>query len=154
MIAQAQEKQKEVISTWESKEKTTKERVEGYDQLIDEDFMKKFTKSVASKESLAYLLESDFGPDLLFELAEDEAKLTGFKSMSGVKQVSYLTKLERKFEKEEDSNSQNGKPTTVSKAPPPSKNLPKGKANVAKDISHGVSDFGTYLEWRKLNSKK
>jgi hypothetical protein len=148
VVAQAQEKQKEVISTWDAKEKVTKDRVEGYDQLIDESFMNKFTKAVASKESLAYLLESDFGPDLLFELAEDEAKMEGFKSMSGVKQVAYLTRLERKFEKEDTGNSQEKSTTgnSVSKAPPPSKNLPKGKANVAKDISHGVSDFGTYLE--------
>jgi len=149
--AEAVKIREQVVSSWDAKEAITKERVEGYDQLVDSDFIKSFTSKVASKEAMQYLLESENGPDLLFDLAEDEAKLNGFKGMSHVKQVAYLAKLESKFEGSESEVSQ--KPT-VSKAPAPSKGLPRGKAVLTKDISNGVQSFGDYQEWRKQNSKK
>ena len=153
VVAEAEKMQKSVVTSWDSKEAATKDRVEGYDQLVDGEFIKSFTTKVASKEAMQYLLESDNGPDLLYELAEDEAKLAGFKSMSVVKQVAYLSRLEAKYESESDSKDTHNKPT-VSKAPAPPKSIPKGKTVVAKDISQGVSSFADYQEWRKQNSKK
>lgn len=143
-IAEVQQKQAEVVSSWDNREKATKERVEGYDQLVDADFMKSFTSGTASREAMTYLLESDAGPDLLYELAEDDAKLAGFKSMSPVKQVAYLARLEAKFEAPTKN--------TTSKAPPPSKALPKGKTVVQTksiDPRNGPLSFSDYQAWRK-----
>jgi hypothetical protein len=150
VVAEAQEKQKEVLGSWEAREKATKERVEGYDQLVDQDFVQAFTKTVASKEAMMFLLESDNGPDLLFNLAEDDAKLAGFKSMSPVKQVAYLAKMESQFEQVDEKET-----TKVSKAPPPSKSLPKGKTTAIKSIDPtGPLSFSDYQEWRKQQKRK
>ena len=143
-VAEVQQKQAEVVSSWDAREEATKERVEGYDQLVDADFMQSFTSGTASREAMTYLLESEAGPDLLYELAEDDAKLAGFKSMSPVKQVAYLARLEAKFDKTE--------PVTTSKAPPPSKALPKGKTVVQTkpiDPRNGPLSFSDYQAWRK-----
>lgn len=153
VVAEANEVQKNVVSSWDTKEAATKSRVEGYEQLVDKDFIKDFTSKIASREAMQYLLESDNGPDLLYELAEDDAKLTGFKSMSVVKQVAYLSRLDSKYESESDSKDTHNKPT-VSKAPAPSKSIPKGQAAVAKDITKGVQSFADYQEWRNQNRKK
>jgi hypothetical protein len=153
IVRQAQEKQKEVVGSWETREKATKDRVEGYDQLVDRDFVQTFTTKTASREAMMYMLESDNGPDLLYELAEDEAKLAGFKSMSPVKQVAYLSRLDMKFEKTAEGNTQK---TTVSKAPAPSKDLPKGKTVSTKTIdpSQGFKDNAEYRAWRASQKKK
>jgi hypothetical protein len=151
--AKQQEAQKEVLSNWETREATTKERVEGYDQLVDADFMKSFTSKNASREAMQYLLESDNGPDLLFDLAEDDAKLAGFKSMSPVKQVAYLAKLEAKFEKEAPESKATQATTRVHS---PSPNLPRGKTVTTKyiDSSKGFADNAEYRIWREQNRKK
>lgn len=152
VIAKAQEIQKTVLTSWETREQATKNRVEGYDQLVDKDFITEFSTRVASKESLQFLLESEAGPDLLYELAEDDAKMAGFKSMSPVKQVAYLSKLEAKYEKSDEADS--GKKSTASKAPAPSKPLPKGKSVVTGDISQGVRSFADYQAWRRNQTKR
>jgi hypothetical protein len=151
-ISEATSKQKVVVDSWDTKEKATKDRVEGYDQLVDADFMKGFINKAASKEALQYLLESDNGPDLLFELAEDDDKLSRFKSMTTVKQVAYLSRLDSKYETDDESSTST-KPT-ITKAPAPSKSLPKGKTVTPKDMSQGVTSFGDYQIWREQNRKK
>ena len=149
-IAVAKEQENVVLNSWNTREQATKDRVEGYEQLVDNEFIQGFTTKIATKEAMQYLLESDNGPDLLFELAEDDAKLAGFKSMSVVKQVAYLAKLDAKYDNEERTDT---KPT-ITKAPAPSKSLPKGKTVVTKDISQGVQSFGDYQVWREQNRKK
>ncbi len=153
VVRQAQEKQKEVVGTWDSREKETKARVEGYDQLVDQEFVGKFTTKVASREAMMYLLESENGPDLLYDLAEDDEKLQNFKSLSPVRQVAFLSKLELKFEKDAKPSTQK---TTVSKAPSPSSALPKGKTISTKTIdpSQGFKDNSEYRAWRASQTKK
>lgn len=154
-VKEVKQKQVEVVNTWETREKATKDRVEGYDQLVDREFIQKFSgidsagrktgSSVATSEAMTFLLESEAGPDILYELAEDDEKLEKFKSMSAVKQVAFLSRLEMAYEREEKTTAK------VTKAPPPSKALPRGKANIAKTIDPrgGFTSHAEYMEWRK-----
>ena len=146
VVAQAKQMETKAVSAWEEREKATKARVEGYDQLIDQEFVADFTKSIASRESLQYLLESEHGPDLLVELRTDDDLMRSFKSMNPVKQVAFLSKLEGKFEtpaKTEKSVA------TTTKAPAPSKPLPKGKTTTTapSEFTRGMS-FAEYNAWR------
>jgi hypothetical protein len=159
-VEEVKKKHVETLSSWETREKLTKERVEGYDQLVDQSFIqelsgidsqgRKSKNGIASAEAMTFLLESDAGPDLLFELAEDEEKLNKFKEMSSVRQVAFLSKLEMNYEKEIEKNS-----AKVSKAPSPSKALPRGKTVPAKSIDprNGPLSFADYQEWRKSQKK-
>lgn len=162
-IEEVKKRQAETITNWETREIATKERVEGYDQLVDQEFIQKFsgvdasgkkTKSgFASSEAMSYILESEAGPDLLYELAEDDEKLEKFKSMSAVKQVAFLSRLEMNYE--DSSVSKEKRTAKVSKAPEPSKALPKGKAVPARnaDPRNGFSSHAEFMEWRKAQKK-
>lgn len=158
-VKEVRQKQVEVVQTWETREKATKDRVEGYDQLVDKDFIQAFagvdakgrkTAGIASPEAMTLLLESNVGPDLLYELAEDDEKLAKFKSMSPARQCAYLGRLEDKYEAADE------KTAKVTKAPPPSKSLPKGKAVASKSIDprNGPLSFADYKEWRKQQTKR
>lgn len=155
-VKEVRQKQVEVLSSWDAREQAAKERYEGFDQLVDTTFIKSFTGNggktagIATPEALTFLFESDAGPDLLYELAEDDDKLDHFKSMSAVKQVAYLSRLEAKYDKDEKQTAK------VTKAPAPSKPLPKGKAVAAKSIDprNGPLSFADYQEWRKQQSKR
>jgi hypothetical protein len=142
--------QEAVVSTWDAREKDAKLRNEGYDVLVTTEFAEKFAKNDASREAMQYLLDSDFGPDLLYHLANDDDDRAAFKKMTPVKQVAYLAKLDSKMEPVKQSDT---KPTT--KAPAPSKPLPKGKTvTPVKDITNGIDNFKDYLAWRNQQKKK
>ncbi len=147
LIQQATKQQDQVIGTWDAREATVKSRLEGYDELVNPEFVQRFTSGpqpLAAREAMQFLLESEAGPELLYALAEDDEKLEAFQKMSSVRQVAYLAKLEGQFEPAPDEP----KPK-VSKAPTPSKSLPRGNgAGSFKDFPQTGGTFNEYLEWR------
>lgn len=151
-IAEHQKSQETLVSTWDAREKDAKARNDGYDVLVTPDFAEKFAKSVATQDAMRYMLDSDYGPDLLYHLANDDDERAAFAKMTSVKQVAYLAKLDSKMEA---STSKVAEKTTTSKAPAPSKPLPKGKTTTQpKDITSGINQFSDYLAWRNQNRKK
>ena len=155
--AQAEVKQREandqakaVVDTWTERENAAKAKVEGYDIIVNQDFIGSFTK-IASQESMQYLLESEHGPEMLYALAEDDDLLKDFQKMSKVKQVAMLAKMESKFVPEE-------KVIPVKKessAPKPVKPLAAGKGTAGKiDATKGFDSFTDYQKWRNQTKKK
>ncbi len=151
MIRDAMAHQERVVGEWNTREAKFRGTVEGYDQLVDQDFIQSFTagpKPVASKEAIQLLFESDVGPQLLFDLAEDADELAKFGKMTAVRQVAYLARMEAKHAPTEESAPR------VSKAPTPPKGLPKGNgAGTAKDFAASGGSFGDYLAWRERQPK-
>jgi hypothetical protein len=124
-----------------------------FEGLINPRFQQDFVDKIASPAALGFIIESKVGPEILFELASDEAKLAGFKAMTPVKQVAYISKLEARFEDVTTENTatnngnRKGSPV-VSKVRPPDTRLPKSSGVVRKELPANPS-FSEYQAWRK-----
>lgn len=142
---EAEQEAKTVIQTWEQREAKVKEEVDGaYDIVVHPAFMETFSKKVASVDSMRFLLESEVGPRILFELADDDTLLEDFKSKPTHRQIAMLTKLEEKFSQPVQKTEE-----PKSKAPAPAKPLQASRAPVAtSDPSKGFKDFKEFLKWR------
>lgn len=142
---EAEQEAKTVIQTWEQREAKVKEEVDGaYDIVVHPAFMETFSKKIASVDSMRFLLESEVGPRILFELADDDTLLEDFKSKPTHRQIAMLTKLEEKFSQPVQKLEE-----PKSKAPAPAKPLQASRAPVAtSDPSKGFKDFKEFLKWR------
>lgn len=132
----------EKATAWENREAAFKATVDDYDAYVHADALQAMQPP---RDVMAYLAESEFGPQLAYTILSDEETAEQFKAMSPLKQIGYLAKLEARFEADEPSQPAPAKKTTVSKAPQPAKSLPKGKAVVAqKSIFDKDLSFAEY----------
>lgn len=133
-------KQETFISAWAERENKFKGTVDDYDDYINKDSLDRLQPG---QTALAYIAESDFGPEVLYALLTDEELSKKFMAASDVKKVGILSRLEANFESDEPAVSKTK--ATVSKAPSPSKSLPKGKAvATSKSIYDASLSFAEY----------
>lgn len=144
----SQKKRDEVLSAWTERETAFKSTVEDYEDHINVENLERLD---AGQTALAFLGESEFGPQVLYKLLTDEELTEKFKSASDVRKVAILSKIESSFESDEPSVET--KKTTVSKAPQPAKALPKGKSvPVAKsiyDVNLSFEEYNRLMDQRE-----
>lgn len=97
--------------------------------------------------SKAAILESEFGPQIALEIASDDGLKDKFSKMTAVQQLTFIGKLEAKFESKKQSSA--GSSTTHSQAKPPGKSLAKGTSGPTTGIVPSPKDFKAYEAWRK-----
>lgn len=132
-IAQKQEEERykkeseTVEQTFNQREESFKKNIEDYDDIVTDEWVQTLVKKSSAVESTAYILESDYGPNLLFDLANDGDLQEEFSKLKNKphKQVAWLAKREAKYEKEQDSETNS---YTGTSAPPPAKTLPSGSS--------------------------
>lgn len=93
------------------------------------------------------ILESEFGPQIAFDIASDDALKDKFSKMSAVQQLTFIGKLEAKFESKKQSSTESS--NTISKAKPPGKSLAKGTSGPTAGLQYKPGDFKSYEAWRK-----
>ena len=97
--------------------------------------------------SRAAILESDFGPQIAIEIASDDATKERFAKMSAVQQLTFIGKLEAKFESKKQASTESS--NNVSKAKPPGKSLAKGTSGPTTGFTYQRGDFKNYEAMRK-----
>jgi len=147
LATQMEAQSQKIRDNFTDRENAVKQQLSDYDDIITMKFQKDFVDNVASPAALGYIIESDVGPEILYEIANDEAKLAGFKAMTPAKQVGYLGRLESKFEDKPEKTAT--KPDrNISKMVPPDKKLPKGNAVLGASLPENPT-FAQYQEWRR-----
>jgi hypothetical protein len=103
----------------------------------------------------AYLLDSELGPQIAFDIANDDEVKAKFSKMNPTQQLTYIGKQEAKLEarKQQDNS---GNRTTISAAKEPGKPLAKGTSNPTGGIRFAPGtkpDFKAYEAQRRADRK-
>lgn len=136
--ARANAERQKVIESWTQKLDKVKAELPDYDEMVST------ANVVVSDEIRDAILESDVGPRILYDLAENLEFAQKLAQMPTTKALREIGKLEAKYDKVEAP-----KETVVkSKAPAPIRPL---KANGAADIPiNSNGEFhGTYQAWKE-----
>jgi len=146
---------KKTAENWTTREQSIKELIPDYDAVVNVDNLKGTNIQEASRQ---YLVESEHGPAILYNLLEDEALSKTFKDANPVKQVAILAKLEAGIESSVSTHAEKESKATPKVVPPPAP-PPKfgGKAVKVSDMTiHEASklSFTDYDRLRRAQEQK
>ena len=100
------------------------------------------------------ILESDVGPQILYQLASDDELAQRISSLPVNKAFKELGKLEVQFERKEAPAEIKSEPVARSKAPAPIKPLTAGKGTQDVLIDGDGAFHGTYAQWKAARQAK
>lgn len=118
-----QKKENDFVKNWESKVETFKETREDFEDVIED-----VSHLVFSKTKLTALMESDVGPQLMYEIAKDEELAQKISEMSDTAAIREIGRIEGRL------ISPTPKVKTKSKAPKPITPIGGGGGKVKKDL--------------------
>jgi len=140
--------QESVVKTYQQREQAIRAKDPEYDEVIA-DFKDRY-KHVNAPEVNQYIAESDVGPELFYHLANNTAEVDRILSLSPLKRVAELGKLEAKL----SSVGTETKPANkVSKAPTPV-SKEKGVAPAIKRIDDPNLSQSEYRQLRMQNKRR
>lgn len=146
------EVQDKTIETWRTRLDKAKAEIEDYDDIVASSDV-----SVSDQVRDA-ILESEYGPQILYQLASNEDIAEKIGKMSVASALREIGKLEAKFDKgsDEKAGKKEDKKVEVSKAPEPVKPISGGKIEAEALDSKGEVkvDFATYKQLRKAGKLK
>jgi DNA repair exonuclease SbcCD ATPase subunit len=137
---QVQLEQQKIAESWKKKVETVKAELPDWDEVVASS-----TVSV-SDELRDAILDSDYGAQLLYELASDDDYAAKLASMPTIKALRELGKLEAKFEKTEEPKSISVKQTKAPKPLTPIKAT--GSAINEARVDNDGRYHGTYAQWK------
>jgi hypothetical protein len=100
------------------------------------------------------ILESDVGPQILYQLASDDELAQRISTMPVNKALKELGKLEGQFERKEAPPEVKSETVARSKAPAPIKPLTAGKGTQDVLIDGDGAFHGTYAQWKSARQAK
>ena len=116
-----EEQRQEVIKSWSQKLEKVKAELPDFDDMVA-------SSQVQVRDEIKdAILESDVGPQILYQLASDDDLAQRISSMPVNKALKELGKLEVQFERKEAPAEVKSEPVARSKAPAPIKPLTAGK---------------------------
>lgn len=141
----------EKANTWTERENAFKASVEDYDGYVNEDGLKAVNPT---QEVLAYIAESEVGPQLAYEILSNEDTIAKFKALPPYKQIGFLAKLEARFETSETEADEPEAKKPLSKAPTPPRKLASGAG-----LKHGLDPIKnsasmSFEEWDREVDKQ
>jgi chromosome segregation ATPase len=137
--ARANVERQKVIETWNSKLEKTKADIPDYDEMVST------ANVVVSDEIRDAILESDVGPRILYDLAENLEFAQKLAQMPVTKALREIGRLEAKYDKVDAP-----KETVVkSKAPAPARPLRAGNGAADIPINSNGEFHGTYQSWKE-----
>ncbi len=127
------------VESFQSKVKDFQKTVEDFEDVISE--VDDISLSIGIQDSL---LNSELGPQIMYELAKDRKELERINSLSPISAAREIGKIEARIANESSSEKEQQKKLT--KAPPPVSPLGAGSAKVMK--SPEDMSFKEYAAWR------
>lgn len=138
--------------TWEERENATKKEFPDYHDYVNVESLKAVNPSDDVK---AFLADSEVGPKLTYTLLKDDELLDSFLKASPLRQIAILGKIEDRLLAETESEDRTEKKTTVTRAPAPTRSLPKGKAvATVKDIYDPNLSFAEFDQAMKERERR
>ena len=135
-----QERQK-IISSWSQKVATAKAEMPDFDDMVAS------SDVVVPDHVRDAILESDAGPRILYELAENAElakKITGMSPNAALREIG---KLEARFESKTETKQSN--PVGKSKAPPPINPIRASGNAMGVQVDANGAFHGTYQAWKE-----
>ena len=138
----------EVIKSWTSKLEKAKAELPDFDEMVAS------SQVQVRDEVRDAILESDVGPQILYQLASDDELAQRISTMPVNKALKELGKLEVQFERKEAPVEVKSEPVARSKAPAPIKPLTAGKGTQDVLIDGNGAFHGTYAQWKAARQAK
>lgn len=138
-LAEAKSTYEKSISTFQEKRDEFKKSVADYDEALES--VEHIPLSVALHD---FILESEHGPQLAYELAKNPDEYERVSKLSPLALYREMGKMEAKISPASTSEKT---PNKITKAPPPIKPVSKGAVTSTKDP--GEMSYREYAEWRK-----
>lgn len=138
-IAEAKTEQQKKISTFQEKREEFKKSVADYDEALES--VEHIPLSVALHD---FILESEYGPQLAYELAKNPEEYERVAKLSPLALYREMGKMEAKISPASTSEKT---PNKITKAPAPIKPVSRGAVTSTKDP--GEMSYREYAEWRK-----
>jgi hypothetical protein len=143
---QAQAETKKRADTWDSRETTAKADLEDYDAIVNMDEIKKVNLFEASHTaSREFLIESEHGPVVLYNLFENAELAKSFKEASPIQQVKILSKLEAAVETAQTARGIKTVKNKVDLPAPPKKHASPGMRAAEKTLAE-ATDFAEFAK--------
>jgi len=93
------------------------------------------------------VVNSEFGPQIAYEIGSNDEMKAKFEKMSELQQVTFIGRLEAKFEAKKEASTESSKPVSGAKAP--GKPLQKGTSGPTTGVKLAPKDFKAYEAMRK-----
>ena len=138
----------EVIKSWTSKLEKAKAELPDFDEMVAS------SQVQVRDEVRDAILESDVGPQILYQLASDDDLAQRISSLPVNKALKELGKLEVQFERKEAPAEVKSEPVARTKAPAPIKPLTAGKGTGDVLIDGDGAFHGTYAQWKAARQAK
>ena len=140
----AEEERTKVLESWNKKVDRAKKDMPDFNKVVSNSTV------VVSDAIRDAILESDVGPQILYQLASDDDFAESISRMPAIKALKEIGRLEAKFEaKQEDKPKKEAKTVSTSKAPAPISPLKGGKSAGADVLVDTNGEFyGSYAQWK------
>jgi hypothetical protein len=135
------EERQKVIQTWATKVTAAKSELPDFDDMVAS------SDVVVPDHVRDAILESDVGPRILYELADNAElakKITGMSLSASLREIG---KLEARFERKTENAPSN--PVGKSKAPPPINPIRASGNSMGVQIDANGAFHGTYQAWKE-----
>jgi hypothetical protein len=140
----AEEERNKVLKSWNDKVDKAKKDMPDFNDIVSSSTV------VVSDAIRDAIIESDVGPQILYQIASDDEYAESLTSMSAIKALKEIGRLEAKFEAELETKPKNiAKTVSQSKAPAPISPLKGGKSAGADVLVDTNGEFyGSYAQWK------
>ena len=140
----AEEERNKVLKSWNDKVDKAKKEMPDFNDIVSSSTV------VVSDAIRDAILESDVGPQILYQIASDDDYAESLTSMTAIKALKEIGRLEAKFEAEQEAKPKAvAKTVSQSKAPAPISPLKGGKSAGADVLVDTNGEFyGSYAQWK------
>ena len=138
----AQEERNKVIQTWQQRLDTVKAEYPDYDEMVAS------SEVVVPDEVRDAILESEVGPRILYELAQNDELAEKIAKSNLRTALRELGKLEARFERDNAKDEPKSEPKVVAKPKAPEPIKPLRPTGGALDV--GDTNKLTYQQWKEL----
>jgi hypothetical protein len=140
----AEEERNKVLKSWNDKVDKAKKEMPDFNDIVSSSTV------VVSDAIRDAIIESDVGPQILYQIASDDDYAESLTSMSAIRALKEIGRLEAKFEAELETKPKNvAKTVSQSKAPAPISPLKGGKSAGADVLVDTNGEFyGSYAQWK------
>lgn len=145
----AEERTKKVIADW------TKRLEKAKEDLPDFEDMMRSSKAAVSDPARDAIIESEYGPQIAYSLAEDDELAEKVTNMKPADQLKWIGRQEDKFERlaeqasKKDEPEAKPEPVKVERKAPPAPISPVKGGKTPDNPVNAPGEFkGTYQEWR------
>jgi hypothetical protein len=140
----AEEERNKVLKSWNDKVDKAKKEMPDFNDIVSSSTV------VVSDAVRDAILESDVGPQILYHIASDDVFADSLTSMTAIKALKEIGRLEAKFEAElEATPKKEARTVSQSKAPAPISPLKGGKSAGADVLVDTNGEFyGSYAQWK------